>query len=352
MASSNELLDAAFASYQDGVYLPPAGFTQSNNPTHTIDNPTTGLYVTTYHNPTTNEYIVAFRGTESAADWVNNANRGWPQYDYARGPIQGLLNSLTDSGVHVSITGHSLGGGLAQFAAYDYAYSNPNASNEISLTTWNALGGKWALEEEYPDFSPSVMNGISATHYYRYDDFVSRLGEGHVGGSTVELHDPDGIFDHILTAHGKLALQEGLTLGGSNNTPNYIPISDAGQSVVGNLTDGLLNISNGNWGIGFSNLAEGITPTLIPGDRTLVAIDLGVLLGNTIIHEATALGSAGIAWAKDQTTQFTNAEYIFVLKSVMIGNYELTKQGCQLLIFFSFCFLRMSGVSRLVTTPS
>ena len=110
MASSNELLDAAFASYQDGINLPPAGFTQSINPTHTIENLNTGLYVTTYHNSTTNEYIVAFRGTENAADWVNNANRGWPQYEHGRGQIQDLLNSLTTgSGVHVSITGHKPG---------------------------------------------------------------------------------------------------------------------------------------------------------------------------------------------------------------------------------------------------
>ncbi len=330
MVSSNDLLDAAFASYQDGVQAPPAGFTQSTNPLHTINNSSTGLYVTTYHNPATNEYIVAFRGTEftSGNDWANNANRGWPQYEQNQAQIQGLLNGLTAGGSQISITGHSLGGGLAQFAAYDYANSNPNASNEISLTTWNALGGKWALQE-YRNFDPSVMDGMSATHYYRYDDLVSRLGEGHVGGSTIELRDPDGVFDHIGAAHGKAALQEGLALGGSNNSPDYISISDAGQSVVGNFSDGFLSISNGNWGEGLANLAEGIIPILNPIDRIWVAKDLGVIIGNVIYHEAPA----GIAWVKDQVKQFTEAVVETAVDAAetaaMIGQtaLELAKQG-------------------------
>ncbi len=324
MATAEQTLDAAFASYGDRK--PPAGFNQSGNPEHTISDPSTGLYVTTYYNQDSNEYIVAFRGTENGRDWVNNSQRGWPQYEQKQNEIQNLLTSLTSSGAKVGLTGHSLGGALAQFAAYDYAASPANSGDDISMTTWNALGGKWALEQNR-DFDPSVMKGVNATHYYRYDDLVSRLGEGHVGGITMMLQDAQGIFEHILSAHGYDELKEGLRLGGKEWSPSYIEISDVGQAIAGNVLDGILKISDGEYGQGLGRILNGIVPLISPRARQELADDFSVLSGNALAHEALALGYNAVdatKWLMAQTRELAGDMWSWLKDAVADGYFATT----------------------------
>lgn len=63
-------------------------------------------------------YTVGFRGTQSREDWVNNARQGlgWPSGHYEK--AQAIGEAVARSGVeNVTLTGHSLGGGLASAAA-------------------------------------------------------------------------------------------------------------------------------------------------------------------------------------------------------------------------------------------
>ena len=99
-------------------------------------NPSTGKY----------EYIFAFRGTDGTdpIDWWQNldlAKDVWANHQLA---ILGLLNGVglavrpADGIVH--FTGQSLGGGLAQYAAYAYFLALKNsgafAPSKLSLTTF------------------------------------------------------------------------------------------------------------------------------------------------------------------------------------------------------------------------
>ncbi len=323
-----QLLDAAFATYKEidnlgNVTYPneiPAGFKKSDIPAYTIEDNKLGLYVTTFVNDDTSEAIIAFCGSEMEInDWVNNANRGWPQYGTHKNGIQDLLKSLIEKeGYKVNITGHSLGGALAQFAAYDYAVENKNASQNITLTTFNSLGGKWALEVNRTDYAKkvaTVMNGISATHYYRYDDFVSQLGEGHVGGQAVRLFGslsdlrPNKSFD---VAHQKPALEVGLSeLNRAEKIPpNYFHVHDVSQSVLADFVNGLshkLQIAQAG---DFSKLlGEGLgelvkvsplnLPDIVDGVKTkiIVTADLselaGIFLGRADIQEKLNEKSTG-----------------------------------------------------------
>ena len=277
------LLDAAFAAYGDS---PPPGY---NTIGRTITN-ADGLYATAYRRIGSEEYIVVFRGTEKTlADINTDVHKGWLQYKDSAKDLQDLIKDLMANGGRVDITGHSLGGALAQFAAYDLFANNTGLdASKISLTTWNALGGEWGLRE-FRTYDPTLIRNLNATHYYRSDDLVSRLGRGHVGGECIELHDPERRIAGVLEAHMKEALQMGLETGtGYVKPPAYLPISDASQSAAAALLGGLYALGNQD------TLLEGLLLTeygslrASPVFNSRLSAELGYLVGIVLIQERAA----------------------------------------------------------------
>jgi hypothetical protein len=133
------------------------------------DTTTTGFGFVAYRNQQTNEVIVALRGTDgpNPQDWVANSQYlGWNQWNSdggGRDLVFAFLNGLTnpDGGAFtgdIHFTGQSLGGGLAQYAAYEYVKSRTTPSDpafdstfdksRITLTTFNGFGGALVLEHE------------------------------------------------------------------------------------------------------------------------------------------------------------------------------------------------------------
>ena len=97
--------------------------------------------------------------------------------------------SLQDA-TKIDFVGHSLGGALAQYAAYDYIKNGGSA--EVSLTTFNGLGGEAGLKQMHgSEFDPSLASQVEAAHFFTSSsdrqDMVSRLGEGHFGGNTYQI---------------------------------------------------------------------------------------------------------------------------------------------------------------------
>ena len=77
-----------------------------------------------FHDPTTDQYVLAFRGSDSIADFKDNLRQGifgttTGQYDQALKLTDKLLDrlALTGDPLDLRITGHSLGGGLATLSA-------------------------------------------------------------------------------------------------------------------------------------------------------------------------------------------------------------------------------------------
>src|SRR5687767_5978217 len=99
-----------------------------------IERPETGFGVVIFRgvysvgDQTNTDYVVAFRGTDgrNGQDWLANIQLGRNQWQSAADDVFNLLQSLTNadnsafSGT-IHFTGQSLGGGLAQYAAYQYA---------------------------------------------------------------------------------------------------------------------------------------------------------------------------------------------------------------------------------------
>ncbi|MEI7952063.1 MAG: Mbeg1-like protein, partial [Synechococcaceae cyanobacterium ELA182] len=277
------LLDAAFAAYGD---TSPPGY---NNTGQTIINEA-GLYVAVYRKIGADEYIVAFRGTEQTmADLNTDVHKGWPQYKDSTEDIQKLIKDLLAKSNHVAVTGHSLGGALAQFAIYDLVaknQDNPIDTSKFSLTTWNALGGKWALKQEI-DYKPELLEGISATHYYRNDDLVSRLGRGHVGGDCIELRDPQGQIEGVLPAHMYDALLKGLEAGtGKIKNPDYLPIADSSQMIAAALIGYLETKPKSEDPINdFLDSFIGTLLLQIPIFENRLIVDIGILTGTIAIQQ-------------------------------------------------------------------
>ena len=87
----------------------------------------TGFKATAFRNDATNDVILAFAGTDGpdARDWWGNIlHLGWNQWDKNSSPISNYLAQFFDpatgsSSVRIHFVGQSLGGALAQYAAYD-----------------------------------------------------------------------------------------------------------------------------------------------------------------------------------------------------------------------------------------
>ena len=159
-----------------------------------------GFKAIAFKNSRTNDIILAFAGTDGTdtRDWWGNVlHLGWNQWQINVPLIRTYLDQYIDadtgsSSYRIHFVGQSLGGALAQYAAYDFVSRHAQAPQfdreRLSLVTFNALGGVAALREKAPGFDIGLLKGLGqAVHYFVENDLVHRLGAGHIGGVTKEF---------------------------------------------------------------------------------------------------------------------------------------------------------------------
>ncbi|MEI7970141.1 MAG: calcium-binding protein [Betaproteobacteria bacterium] len=168
--------------------------------------------------------IVAFEGSNGAdpVDWYQNADlarRVWEQ-DRVRtfealadsdllAKVEGLAGDATTrstAGRRVLFTGQSLGGGLAQYAAYDYvrlsvapsdsaveprprpAGSRPFDPRDVALVTFNGFGAAGGIASLMSTrnipYDPVLLHrhGVVAEHFGVANDIVHRISGSHIPG--------------------------------------------------------------------------------------------------------------------------------------------------------------------------
>ncbi len=73
----------------------------------------------------------------------------------------------------VQLTGHSLGGVLAQYAAYDLVSEGITSGDKVSLTSFNALGGELGLKKDYGvKYNSDLLEDANIHHYFDPSDLV------------------------------------------------------------------------------------------------------------------------------------------------------------------------------------
>lgn len=190
---------ASLQQYEDTqnyqISLPfsiPSGYVVDRVFVDTINN--TGFKAIAFRGQS--DVIIAFAGTDGSnlQDWKENLKFGWNQWTNNSGAIFAYLDGLRAAngvdpftgGVH--FTGQSLGGGLAEYAAYDFlARAGMQTAidalkTRVTVTTFNGFGGAAILAQERSDFRPDMLANLSGSAaYYIANDVISRLGFNHVG---------------------------------------------------------------------------------------------------------------------------------------------------------------------------
>lgn len=184
-------------------------------------------------------YVIAFTGTEpSGTDALADVHLGMTQWmestEAAR--LRADLAAISNA-TSISFTGHSLGGGLAQYAAYDYR--SANTTTPMSLVTFNAFGGVQGITGRDATYDEGLMAGVESVHFVVEGDVVSRLGDGHIGGEVrlLDFGDLNFLAAHKLETSFLSAAAEGVTLTSAPTVSlDYLNI-EAGQLIAAALSN-------------------------------------------------------------------------------------------------------------------
>jgi len=195
--------DRATITYD--AQLSGPGSTIDSRP-HVVDDPF-GFHASAYRSPNSNTIIVAFAGTTatSPADWMTNIshlNQVPQQYLAALEFVRHLIDQGTPPN-QIVLTGHSLGGGLAQFVALALG---------LPAVTFNSAG-LWA---------PTINAATDQNNSNRIPSIVNYVAES-----------PNGATD--------LVAQTGVQMG----EVRAIPISESGvlaRHSIGNMISAMDDI--------------------------------------------------------------------------------------------------------------
>jgi len=193
-----------------------------------IDDPDTGLKAALLTN-SDGRIAVSFAGTEGIQDGFADIGLGWSQWQAGREQILDHLRDVGSAISEIHFTGHSLGGALAQYAAYEFWLENGGSLRDdvaVGVTTFNALSGTSALTQNLAStrnqnvqFDPQLLAPLAENirHFVVDGDFVSRLGGGHVGGQTLVVENFSSVEGWPPRRHppGRCALARRRTASGS-----------------------------------------------------------------------------------------------------------------------------------------
>ena len=159
--------------------------------------------------------VLAFRGTQGGADLVADASAGGiGAYQMAanEGVIAQAIASLAAYGPP-TVTGHSLGGALAQMAATRFPGQVGRVVTFQSPGIPKDMVGK--LDAHNADAEAHGQAAVMSTHYTEKDDFVTLGGEAFTSGFTVTIargwalaNDGLGAIGSRLDGHASRPLGE------------------------------------------------------------------------------------------------------------------------------------------------
>lgn len=148
----------------------------------TFDNIATGFQALTLVDEKNKQVKLVFRGTNEDIDWKSNMGEevGRSQFEPEKEKIEKLLKEYKDKGYSVEVSGHSLGGALAQITASEM----PDLVDEIK--TFNSAGISKATAKQL------LGKNKPATHYLKIGDVVQDTGNAYIPGKPIVYSFKDG----------------------------------------------------------------------------------------------------------------------------------------------------------------
>ena len=147
--------------------------------------PKTGLRVAAFKpvNAGATNLFIAIAGTEGFRDGIADLSFGRSQSQHLLEVIDDLFASnAIPKNPEIILTGHSLGGGLAQTVAWYLKEKLPlrNITPKIWLFTWNSFGAQELIRKQEPTFTASQVQLTYAANYFVSGEPVSKIGT-HIG---------------------------------------------------------------------------------------------------------------------------------------------------------------------------
>ena len=140
------------------------------------------------------EIVLAFRGTDNVINWITDVIQYCIGFSFVYFQAAGLLKELYEDknarGRKITVVGHSLGGGLAQFATSCVEKYQPGRSRKmimsLSAIGFNSAGLNKSL------YSPLVPFSNNISHLHLKYDVIMMLGNqlGRVNHQNAKVENP------------------------------------------------------------------------------------------------------------------------------------------------------------------
>lgn len=252
-----------------------------------------GFQAVAYKNETTKEIVIAYRGTDSVLDAVYSdgqiAFNVTPQQTTpALAFYDNISNSVSGQGYTISVTGHSLGGVLAQYVA---------ASKHVSGVTFNAPGVN----------IPAGGDASGIVNYVNMNNFIGCLNQ-HLGETRYYL--PDGLYmDGSFKPHSDYIGQD---------FNNYVTLPDGVNWTLGE--------SLALWGYDVNNhntSLKAILSPMVTQNNLKSALDkLNNYYVNSGMQESFIYSTLNNTYALGNSSEMLNSD---IIKSIE-NKYGLTEE--------------------------
>lgn len=151
--------------------------------------------------------ILAFRGSQQLNDWVGRggdldvAEVGHGQFHRNERLIKGKLLELGGKAI---VTGHSLGGAIAQITACEF----PDSISRIVTFQAPGISQSEVLKLQRHNESQPKNSQVSSTHYRVNGDLAPQAGEAHTAGDVYEFQLAGIEKGNLFAAHMAHPLRE------------------------------------------------------------------------------------------------------------------------------------------------